>query len=105
MSDEQKRIDPEFFAAHVKRWQEINKWLSQHESNFHQVPKLPDVSDRLGREFQQLAPLLNEGIAQMARNFGMGAAATEQFADALIQSARSYGMNEEEAAALSRGMI
>ncbi len=99
---EPKSFDLDFFPPQINYWHDTAETLHDHWRKLDRLPRLPELNPKLDDRLLALIPALNDAKRNLCANIHMGAEACHAFAGALTESAKSYGMAEDEAEALAR---
>lgn len=96
-------VDEEFFRREVRMWYGFHDELRQHWRDFVvNATPIPELSRGLSPVLDELVPAMNRARRDIGWNMSLGQQSARLIGNALVESAQSYGMTEDEAERLSK---
>lgn len=101
---EQIVFDEDYFPREVRFWEQTSSRLLGFRQQFDAAEEIPSLSPHVSEWLNDLIPALNQAKSAISHNMDLGYQAAGAIADGLTEVGKRYGMAEDEAQEVARGV-
>lgn len=97
-------FDETYFPKEIEFWYTVKEELKNTKADFDAAEDVPQLSPKVSATLDALIPALNQAKDDISHNMKIGSDAADSFATTLTEVGKAYGVTEEEAAGIAKGV-